>query len=42
VPLFYVLISQASEKFFPPKKPAAESPSPPAVADAPATSTGGP
>ena len=26
VPLFYVLISQLSERFFPPKAPTAESP----------------
>ncbi len=41
VPLFYVLISQASEKFFPPKAPAAEPSSPPPAAGTPAASTGG-
>ena len=33
VPLFYVLISQMSEKFFPPKAPASEPPAPPSAAD---------
>jgi hypothetical protein len=41
VPLFYVLISQASEKFFPPKKSADQPSSPSPAADAPAASAGG-
>jgi hypothetical protein len=41
VPLFYVLISQLSEKLFPPKTPAAEPPSPTPAADAPAADAGG-
>jgi multidrug efflux pump len=42
VPLFYVLVSQLSEKFFPPKAAAAaEPPPPPPVAEAPATNAGG-
>jgi multidrug efflux pump len=40
VPLFYVLISQASEKFFPPKEPAAAPSAPPREPDAPAAGTG--
>jgi len=42
VPLFYVLICQLSEKFFPPGPAAApEPPAPPPAADASATSAGG-
>jgi hypothetical protein len=41
VPLFYVLISQASERFFPPKESAAEPIPPPTAADTPAAGTGG-
>jgi len=43
VPLFYVLISQLSEKFFPPKAPAAVEPPapPPPGAETPAAGTGG-
>jgi hypothetical protein len=41
VPLFYVLISQASEKLFPPKAPAAEPPAPPSAAAATQASAGG-
>jgi multidrug efflux pump len=41
VPLFYVLISQASEKFFPPKEPAAAPSPPPPAADAPTADAGG-
>jgi len=42
VPLFYVLISQLSEKFFPPKPASAtEPPAPPAPPAAPATAAGG-
>ncbi len=42
VPLFYVLIGQLSEKFFPPKAAAAaEPPPPPPVAEAPASNAGG-
>ena len=42
VPLFYVLVSQLSEKFFPPKAAAAvEPPPPPPVAEAPASNAGG-
>jgi hypothetical protein len=40
VPLFYVLISQASERLFPPK-PSADTPAPPADPGAAATGTGG-
>jgi multidrug efflux pump len=43
VPLFYVLVSQLSEKFSPPKAPASvEPPAPPPQAEATAPSTGGP
>jgi len=42
VPLFYVLISQLSERMFPPKPAAAaEPPAPPPPADAPASAAGG-
>jgi multidrug efflux pump len=43
VPLFYVLISQLSERFFPPKAPAdVEPPAPPPPgAEAPAAGAGG-
>jgi multidrug efflux pump len=41
VPLFYVLISQLSEKFFPPKAAALEPPAPPTADDAPAGIAGG-
>jgi multidrug efflux pump len=43
VPLFYVLVSQLSEKFSPPKAPASvEPPAPPPQAEATAPGTGGP
>jgi multidrug efflux pump len=43
VPLFYVLISQLSERLSPPKPAAAaEPPAPPPAADAPASAAGGP
>jgi hypothetical protein len=42
VPLFYVLSSQLSERFFPPKPQAApEPPAPPPAADASPSGTGG-
>ena len=42
VPLFYVLTSQLSERFFPPKpQPADAPPAPSPAGDAPATSAGG-
>jgi hypothetical protein len=41
VPLFYVLISQASERFFPPKALPAEPAPPLPASDAPTADAGG-